>query len=375
MIEHRHPLVSPAPGTSRELRSLHFGPQGSGAKAVIQASLHADEVPPLLVAHHLRRRLGELEAAGRLRGEVVLLPFANPVGLSQWVLQAHEGRFDLASGQNFNRYYPDLVPPVTDLLAPRLAAGGEIGVSEVRAALRSACAALPAETELQSLRRTLLTLAADADVLLDLHCDSEAALHLYTATPLWPVVEPLARLTGSRAALLAEDSGDECFDEACSMVWPRLAAELSRRAGHPLSLPYACVAVTVELRGERDVTHELAAADAEALVQFLVVRGLVDGAPPRLPELVCRATPLAGSMPVTAPHGGVLVHLVPVGADVRRGERVAEIVDPAGNATPLDSPVDGVLYAREARRWIAAGTQVAKVAGREALRSGKLLSA
>jgi predicted deacylase len=133
--------------------------------------------------------------------------------------------------------------------------------------------------------------------------------------------------------------------------------------------------VTVELRGERDVTHELAATDAEALVQYLVMRGLVEGVVPPLPGLACAATPLAGSMPLTAPHGGVLVHLVPVGSDVRRGQRVVEIVDPTGRTTSLEAPVDGVLYAREARRWIAAGTQVAKVAGREALRSGKLLSA
>jgi len=73
--------------------------------------------------------------------------------------------------------------------------------------------------------------------------------------------------------------------------------------------------------------------------------------------------------------GGVLVHACPLGATVRRGELVAEIVDPlGGTATRLASPVDGVLYAREGRRFVAAGTRVCKVAGREPLRSGKLLS-
>jgi hypothetical protein len=54
---------------------------------------------------------------------------------------------------------------------------------------------------------------------------------------------------------------------------------------------------------------------------------------------------------------------------------VAEIVDPlGGTVTRLESPADGVLYAREGRRFVAAGTRVCKVAGREPLRSGKLLS-
>ena len=119
MIERRHPLLSPTPGTSRELVSLHYGPAGTGRKAVLQASLHADEVPGLLVAHHLRRRLGEIEAQGALLGEIALVPFANPVGLSQWVLGSHEGRFDLASGENFNRLYADLAPRAAEILEPR----------------------------------------------------------------------------------------------------------------------------------------------------------------------------------------------------------------------------------------------------------------
>jgi predicted deacylase len=375
MIERRHPLPSPTPGTTRELISLHYGPVDTGRKAFIQAALHADEVPGLLVAHHLRRRLGELESRGALQGEVVLVPFANPIGLSQWVLQSHEGRFELGSGENFNRHYPDLAPRAAEILEPRVRSGAGVTVTEARAALRQACDELRVTTELQGLRRTLLGLAIDADVALDLHCDYEAVLHLYTLPVLWPEVEPLARLTGSRAVLLAEVSGDEPFDEACSAVWQRLAAALAERIGRHVEFPAACVAVTVELRGERDVTHEFAQADAAALVQYLAWRGFIAGPPVRLPDLACEPTPLAGSIPVLAPHGGVLVHARPVGATVRRGELVAEIVDPlTGHGTPLESPADGVLYARESRRLVTTGTRVCKVAGREPVRSGKLLS-
>lgn len=375
MIERRHSLPSPTPGTSRELLSLHYGPAGTGRKVLIQASLHADEVPGLLVAHHLRRRLGELEAQAALQGEVVLVPFANPVGLSQWVLGSHEGRFDLASGENFNRLYADLAPRAAEILEPRVRSGAAVDVAEARAALLQACGELTVTTELQGLRRTLLGLAIDAEVVLDLHCDSEAVLHLYTLPALWPQVEPLARLTGSRAVLVADVSGDEPFDEACSAVWQKLSAVLAERTGRRIEWPAACVAVTVELRGERDVAHEFAEPDAEAILQYLSWTGFIAGTRPRLPELACEPTPLAGSIPVLAPHGGVLVHVQPLGAAVRRGDAVAEIVDPSsGSVTPLPSPADGVLYARESRRFVTAGTRVCKVAGREAVRSGKLLS-
>jgi predicted deacylase len=291
------------------------------------------------------------------------------------VLQSVEGRFELQSGENFNRHYADLVPGAADLLEPQLRAGATATVTLVRAALREACAALTATTELESLRRALLALAIDAEVVLDLHSDNEAVLHLYTATQLWADIEPLARLLGSRAVLVADRSGDEPFDEACSTVWPRLAEELTRRLGRPVTLPHACVAVTVELRGEHDVDHALAAADAEALLRYLAWRGFVDGAPVQLPEPACEPTPLAGSIPVVAPHGGVLVFLRELGATLRSGEPLAEIVNPLdGAATVLASPADGVFYARESRRFVPAGTRIAKVAGRVAVRSGNLLS-
>jgi predicted deacylase len=366
-----HALTNNTPGVSVELQSLHFGTPGRGPKATLQAALHADEIPGLLVAHHLRARLAALEAEGRILGEVVLVPVANPIGLTQRVLQAVQGRFDLASGENFNRHYADLFDTVAAQVEGKLTFDATHNVALIRDALREAAAALPARSALESLRRTLLGLSIDADIVLDLHCDSQAVLHLYTETSVWPQVEPLARFLGCEAALLAEVSGDHPFDEACSTIWPRLAA----RFGSDTPIPSACVAVTVELRGEADVAHGLAERDASALLDYLAWQGVIAGAAARLPAPRCEATPLAGSIPVSAPHGGVVVYLGELGARVAEGERLADLVEPmTGLVTPLLSPVDGVFYARETRRFVPAGAGVLRVAGREALRQGKLLT-
>jgi predicted deacylase len=366
-----HALTQGTPGISIELQSLHFGTPGKGPKATLQAALHADEIPGLLVAHHLRARLAALEAEGRIVGEVVLVPVANPIGLAQRVLQSVEGRFDLTSGENFNRHYADLFDAVAARIDGKLTFDPTLNVALIRDALREAAAALPARSTLESLRRTLLGLSIDADIVLDLHCDSQAVMHLYTETSVWPQVEPLARFLGAQAALLAEVSGDHPFDEACSTIWPRLAA----RFGSATPIPSACVAVTVELRGEADVAHEFAERDAQALVDYLAWQGVIAGAPTALPAARCEATPLAGSIPVNAPHGGVVVYVREPGALVAAGERLADLVEPmTGLVTPLLSPVDGVFYARETRRFVPAGAGVLRVAGREALRSGNLLT-
>ncbi|MCY4755950.1 succinylglutamate desuccinylase/aspartoacylase family protein [Pelomonas aquatica] len=367
----RHALLSPAPGTQRELVSLHYG-QAGGQKAYVQASLHGDELPGMLVAHHLRQQLDALEAAGRISGEIVLVPMANPIGLSQFLLHAHLGRFELMSGENFNRHYPDHVDAVAASVEPQLGADAAANVAILRRALKAAVLATPVDTELQSLRRTLMGLSCDADIVLDLHCDAQAVMHLYAETPCWPDCEPLARFLGARLTLLAQDSGDSPFDEACSRVWWKWG----RHFGGRFPIPQACLSATVELRGATDVTHELAAADAGNIVDFLRWRGLISGDRPALPGAVGDARPLAGSMPIQAPLPGALVFLKEIGSEVQAGDVLAHVIDPVtAQVTELKSPVDGLLFARDFLRFANAGMRVAKVAGREALRSGKLLGA
>ena len=369
-----HPIELGTPGTRRELLSLHYGPdqERSGRKAVLQASLHADEVPGMLVAHHLRHTLQQLEEAGALRGEIVLLPAANPIGLSQWQQLAHQGRFDANSGENFNRHYADLSRQAAERAAPQLTQDSTHNVAVLRQALRESLVALPVSSELQSLRKILLGLAIDADVVLDLHCDCEAVLHLYSATPLWPQAERLARHLGVSLSLLANESGDAPFDEACSQVWWRLGQIFAGR--HPV--PQACFAATIEHRGYSDVGHGLAVQDAMAILAFLSERGFIDQPVSEPPPLRRAARPLEGSMPLHAPHAGILVFARAPGDELRAGDLIVEVIDPlSGAITPLLSPVDGLLYAREHRRYAHAGLRLAKIAGEQALRSGKLLSA
>ena len=354
-------------GSTREITHWSFGRAG-GRRALLQASLHADEIPPMLVAQHLRRRLEVLEQEGRLQGEILLLPACNPIGLSQQVWGRLQGRFEQASGQNFNRLYPDLAADA----AKRVTLGADAvqNLIALRRALHEALDAQAQRTPLQQLRAHLLRNSIDADVVLDIHCDNDAVLHLY-ATPFHAKeAELLGRCLGAPLALLAEESGDFPFDEACSMVWPKLRALLGEQ------VPLACFAATLELRGETEVSHALAAQDAEAIVGFLATQGFIRDYQPKLQAETCSPRPLAGCMHVHAPHAGVVVFADTLGKEVKAGEPIGEVIDPAsGESTPLRSPVDGLHFARELQRWAQAGQSVAKVAGMEALRSGKLLSA
>ena len=76
-------LTSPGPGTRRSLKVHRYGSAGARPKAYLHAALHADEWPGLLTLNHLIGMLDEADADGRIAGEVVLLPFANPIGMAQ----------------------------------------------------------------------------------------------------------------------------------------------------------------------------------------------------------------------------------------------------------------------------------------------------
>jgi predicted deacylase len=364
-------LQHASPGQRWGLTVMRFGPSGGPhPKAMVQAALHADEVPAMLVAQRLRARLQALEASGALLGEVILVPYANPVGLGQQLLGQHQGRFDLQDGINFNRNVALLGDTVAQAVAGQLTQDVAHNVICVRAALRAALAAVPSKTAVEDLKNKLLALAVDADVVLDLHCDSQAVMHLYALTPQADLAAELGALLGAQAVLLATESGDSPFDEACSRPWLELQ---QRFPSHPI--PLACFSTTVELRGEGDTDHGLALADADAILAFLRRRGIVAGAAGALPPARCQPTPLSGSEPIVAPHAGVLVfHLAP-GAAVQAGDVVADVVDiDSGAVTPICARSAGVLYARVSTRWASAGMRVAKVAGTSLMRTGKLLS-
>jgi uncharacterized protein len=374
MSTERLHLPSPAPGTERHLRVHRFGRPGARPKAYVQAALHADEIPGLLVAQHLLRALDQAEAEGRVLGEVVLVPAANPIGLAQSVAGRLIGRYDLDAMGNFNRDFPDLAGAALDRARARLGGDAQANVEAVRAALGEAAAALPAATETAALKKALLRLAVDADLVLDLHCAGVALAHLYGTGWQADDVATIGADLGSRAVLLdgPGGSGQQPFDEACHAPWWKLAAQLPPEQ----PLPLACCAVTVELRGQADVDDTLAAADAAALVRILQRRGVLAGDPGPLPAPLCPPTPTDGMEILTAPATGVVVYHRRLGETVRAGDRIADIVDPLGEPwgaarTPVHCSIDGLLFNHSVGRMVRLGQRFCRIAGAAPLASRK----
>lgn len=371
------PLDGSSIGTQRTVTALHFGDEHAARKIYIQTSLHADELPASLVAYYLRERFCALEAAGRLNAHIVLVPLCNPIGLGQSVYYTASGRFEFFSGQNFNRLGAINLYQMTanQLKQSKTALGDDPQANKIaiRQAMRTALAARVGTSQLENLHLILLKLACDADVVLDLHCDESAIMHMYTLPDLWNVFEPLARFLRSECQLLADDTTVNPFDEALSTAWTKLRADYPSAA-----VPLGCASTTIEFRGRADISHAVAQQDSERMIQALAHWGdilLSDDQQP-MPDLLAKPNPLAGKAYVHARQSGVVVYHVKAGETVTVGQPLVDIVNPIeGTMVAVLSPIDGFIYARSNAQFTQQGENLVSISGKVDLGKGAGLSA
>lgn len=357
----RIPLDFPFLGTARTITAHRFGTPGARPKTYIQAGLHANEIPGLLVIQHLLPMLMAADAAGRVPGEIVVVPFANPVGLGTYVLGGQVGRYALESGINYNRGFPDLARDVAPVVAERLGDDEAANVATIRTALTDAVARIEAKTEIEAMRRTWLRLAIDCDYLVDLHCEEEAQFAMILGPWCWPGYRGMAEEMRPDALLLADFP--PLFDTACSRPWHDLAKRFPERP-----IPQACLSGTFEMRGVGSVSDATASADAVRLFRGLTRMGAIGGgleteANSGLEPRAFRCVEF-----LRAPRSGIVTYRKRLGEAVEAGEVVAEIVDPeaedpASGRTPVRSTQAGSLFAKCHTYLVRADETVAKVIG------------
>jgi len=363
-------LPAMSPGSARSVVVHRFGRPGARPKAYLQAAIHANELPGAMALHHLMPMLVEADRAGRVRGEIVVVPVINPIGLAQLLHNNHLGRYDFVGRENFNRNWPELSEAVARRVDGRLGRNAADNVARIRDAVLAALAAMKPMNELQTLRVEALKRSHDADIVLDLHCDQHAVLHLFISRQDWPgPARILAADLGAEATLYNDPYPDVAtFSGVNGALWPRLAARFPAA-----SIPQACLSATVEYRGQRDVNHRLGEADARNLYRFLVRRGLIAGRAGPLPRLRAQATPIGGMDVGYSPRTGVQVYHVERGARVRRGTPVCEIIDPMDARGPrartqVLARTDGIVFSRRPDGQIAwPGKVLFRIAGAKLL--------
>ena len=369
-------LVGDTPGRSTELNYFRIGPDGAAKKVYLQAALHADEQPGILVLHHLLPLLRDADAAGELKARFVLFPMVNPLGMGDIEFGRHQGRYNRSTGVNHNRDWPSLYDAVGAAVAQKLDSDADLNIELVRAALRDWAASLPRTTALQQWRQCVISEACDADYVFDLHCDDDSLLHIFSVPQLADNMQQLANWTGAAATMLAEDSGGGSFDEVWPAIWLRLARECGDK---PLPLPVA--SCTLEYRGQGDTFDSLNRQDALNLYGYFQEQGLIGGTPLGQKSEARAGTDLRATEYLRAPYAGLLAYRVELGDWVEKGDCVADLIRLDGDSAfvdrvPLLAGTAGQVISRKTEKYVWADANVCKIVGEEVLesRDGNLLS-
>ncbi|WP_276119357.1 M14 family zinc carboxypeptidase [Pararhizobium qamdonense] len=324
------------PGVEWRLPVIRF--KGSDAKApkiYIQAALHANELPGTALLHFLCEKLRQADADGKIFSDITIVPQANPIGTAQSHFGELQGRFDLGSRTNFNREFP------------------LIGLSERETLIDD----LERYPVVEQLKRQLLHMALSADLMLDLHCDDESVQYTYVDEAFWPEAADLASALDMEAVFLA-DGESSAFEESVGYAWKHETAEKAKR------LP-GRLAVTVELRGTRDVYPDMARKDAEGLWRFLVVRGAVGGAAATIEPYRGKVTPLDNIEMIRAPQAGAVLFHRDIGDTVAAGDLLATIITAPGmegGAIDIHAPQAGLVATRTSQRFARRRDNLMKIA-------------
>lgn len=326
------------PGSAFQLRVIRFkGSDPKAPAAYLQASLHGEELPGGAALHFLVPMLIEAEKAGRIAADITIVPQANPLGSSQWIMSEHMGRFEFFGRTNFNRAFPLL----EDFHTSGLSKPDSADPLDVR------------------IKHTLLSMALKHEIVLDLHCDDESESYHYIHEDFWPHMADLAQCLKSSAVILVETTISAAFDEAC--IHPVLQIPTGKRNAGRRAIS------TVEFRGIADVSTNMGKADADGLFDFLVNRGVIRGDKPKLPGTFDGpATPIAHVEVLKAPAGGLVFYHVAPGDMATEGQVVATVVTRIGDPSSehhVKAPQAGRVLTRRGMRYIRRGDDLLKILG------------
>lgn len=366
-------ITGDTPGRLTELRYYKIGPTAASGipKVYLQAALHADEQPGILVLHHLLSLLKEADANGALLAQFVVMPMVNPLGMGGLSFNQHQGRYDAVSGVNFNRKWPSLYQAIKQPLAGKLGQDAEENQQLILNEVSKWLGAVKPVSALDQQRHFVMQEAYDADYVLDLHCDNDALVHLFAVPQLAESSHELATWIGAAATLMAENSGGGSFDE----VWPGLWLEAANdNPNNPIPLKIKASG-TVEYRGQVDVFDSINKQDAINLYGFFQEQGLIGGELiAAKPEAATEPTDLDATEMLRVDQAGLLAYVVELGDEVKKGQLIAELIALEGDAafqqrTPIVAGTDGRVISRNMNKYVWPGCSIAKIVGKEKLES------
>lgn len=293
---------------------------GTGPSVYIQANMHGAEIQGNAVIYQLLEQIKHL----KIRGDITLVPYANPIGCNQKSGEFTLGRFDPITGTNWNRMYH-----CNNHLAAQFAT--EYAHSDDDTLKTAFRAALINDVEQQlsgpayrvttgkRIALNLQKLAHQADIVLDLHTGPISSQHLYCPD----YAKQSAHYFNIPHVLFIPSDFDGAMDEASFCPWWQLTEQLAKQ-GREFNVQVE--AFTVELGSQEKIDLSVALDDANSILSYLNYKQVFKEAPHK-PKVMKRfGCNLNDYIAYYAPIGGMVEYLAPLGEHIKAGQPIANIL-------------------------------------------------
>ncbi|MFT5758094.1 MAG: putative deacylase [Alteromonadaceae bacterium] len=338
---------------------------GNASSVYIQANMHGAEVQGNAVIFQLLELLKNTD----IKGDITLVPYANPVGCNHKNGEYTLGRFDPITGMNWNRMYhfdADMVKPFVresigkdDITIE--ANFKKLMIDTIEQKLDHNIFGL---TTGQRMAYQLQRLAHQADYVLDLHTGPISSKHLYCPE----YARESAKYFDIPHTLLIPNGFDGALDEATFCPWWYLQDAFAE-LGIEFSISSQALnkeSFTVELGSQEQIDLDVALEDAMSIMNYLHYKKVIVAPQYQAKEMTRYACYLEDYKAFYSPMGGMVDYLAEFGKPLPAGEPLARILrmDNYGDGDPLhyislDQTVIPILHFASAS--VNQGTELYKV--------------
>lgn len=320
-----------ASGAALTVPVYRLAGDGSAPSVYIQANMHGAEVQGNAVIFQLLELLRPLN----IKGDITLVPYANPVGCNHKNGEYTLGRFDPITGVNWNRMYyfdPAIIPMFVEqnIDVPDEQVINEfrdLVIAQIDQKLDHNAFGL---TTGQRIAYQLQRMAHQADIVLDLHTGPISSKHLYCPE----YAKESASYFDIPHTLLIPNDFDGALDEATFCPWWSLKDEFEK-LGRKFTLQQE--SFTVELGSQEQIDLDVAKEDAASILSYLSYKKVLEGYnfhPQPMKRYACY---LKDYKAYYSPMGGMVDYLAEFGEPLLAGEPLARILrmDNYGDGDPL----------------------------------------
>lgn len=353
------------------------GSSPKSPSAYIQANIHGSEVQGNAIIYCLLEHF----IHNPPKGDVTLVPCANPFASTQKSEEHSSGRHDSITGQNWNRHYLDLIfeseeghkfPEQIDL---RKFVDSHIRLSwekikiSFRKSLREALRAYRMRKNREgigsseSIALSLQEMALEADCVIDLHTSPLGARYAYAPE----YAKRSACFFQIPYLLLMPNRFDGALDEATFCPWWKMY-ELFFSKGR-LDIPLEVESYTLEYGNQGTLCLEKAFKEAQGILSYLSYRKVVENLD-FFQSGTCFSCKLEDYLTLYSQNGGFVDYHADPGKEVEKGEHIASVLDLHSIRNPEDirsavrkvrSPEKAIILLRYAFASVHSGTELFKV--------------